>query len=173
MVHDTRRVNRIGIAQGVYYLMTALLPFLSLRTFIAVTGPKTDVWLVKTVGALLVVIGIALIVGSNSEEIKPNTICLGVFSALALALIDIYYALRKIISKIYRRPAKTPCAYPATVKAVLAHSRSPLYQPSAPRPFGRSQRSKYRTHVQSGAPPLAPFPMSPSPLAAPANPSET
>jgi hypothetical protein len=101
MVHDTRRVNRIGIAQDVYYLMTALWPFFSLRTFIAVTGPKSDVWLVKTVGALLVVIGIALIVGSNSEEIKPNTICLGVFSALALALIDIYYALRKIISKIY------------------------------------------------------------------------
>ena len=102
VVHDSRRVNRIEIAQGVYYLLTALWPFLSLRTFIAVTGPKTDVWLVKTVGGLLVVIGIALIVGSNSEEIKPNTICLGVFSALALALIDIYYALRrKIISKIY------------------------------------------------------------------------
>jgi drug/metabolite transporter (DMT)-like permease len=94
-------VNRIGIAQGVYYLMTALWPFFSLRTFIAVTGPKTDIWLVKTVGSLLVVIGIALIVGSNGEEIKPNTICLGVLSALALALVDIYYALRKIISKIY------------------------------------------------------------------------
>ena len=72
-----------------------------MRTFIAVTGRKTDVWLVKTVGALLVVIGIALIVGSNSEEIKSSTICLGVSSALALALVDIYYGLRKFISKIY------------------------------------------------------------------------
>jgi hypothetical protein len=36
-------VNGIGIAQGVYYLVTALWPFFSLRTFIAVTGPKTDV----------------------------------------------------------------------------------------------------------------------------------
>lgn len=70
VVHDTRRVNRIGIAQGVYYLMTALWPFFSLRTFIAVTGPKTDVWLVKTVGSLLVVIGIALIVGSDGEELS-------------------------------------------------------------------------------------------------------
>ena len=47
------------------------------------------VWLVKTVGALLVVIGIALIVGSNSEKINPDTVCLGILSALALALIDI------------------------------------------------------------------------------------
>ena len=84
-----------------YYLVTALWPFVSLRTFVAVTGPKTDVWLVKTVGALLVAIGIALIVGSNSEQTNASTICLGVFSALALALIDIYYALRKAISKIY------------------------------------------------------------------------
>jgi hypothetical protein len=94
-------VNRIGIAQGVYYLVTALWPFVSLRTFIIVTGPKTDVWLVKTVGALLVVIGIALIVGSNSEQTNANTICLGVLSALVLALIDIYYALRKVIHRIY------------------------------------------------------------------------
>ena len=47
------------------------------------------VWLVKTVGALLVVIWIALIVGSNSEKINPDTVCLGILSALALALIDI------------------------------------------------------------------------------------
>jgi uncharacterized membrane protein len=94
-------VNRIGIAQGVYYLVTALWPLFSLRTFIDVTGPKTDVWLVKTVGALLVVIGIVLIVGSNSEKTNANTICLGVLSALVLALIDIHYALRKVVRKIY------------------------------------------------------------------------
>ena len=84
-----------------YYLVTALWPFFSLHTFIAVTGPKTDVWLVKTVGALLVVIGIALMVASKGEQNNATTICLGLFSALALALIDIYYALRNVISKIY------------------------------------------------------------------------
>lgn len=81
--------------------MTALWPFLSLRTFIAVTGPKTNIWLVKTVGSLLVVIGIALMVGSKGEQNNATTICLGLFSALALALIDIYYALQNVISKIY------------------------------------------------------------------------
>jgi drug/metabolite transporter (DMT)-like permease len=53
------------------------------------------------VGALLVVIGIALMVGSKGEQNNATTICLGLFSALALALIDIYYALRNVISKIY------------------------------------------------------------------------
>ena len=94
-------MNGIGIVQGVYYLVTALWPFFSLHTFIAVTGPKTDIWLVKTVGALLVVIGIGLMVGSKGEQNNATTICLGLFSALALALIDIYYALRNVISKIY------------------------------------------------------------------------
>lgn len=104
-------MNRIGIAQGVYYLVTALWPLVSLRTFIIVTGPKTDVWLVKTVGALLVVIGIALIVGSNNEQTNANTICLGVLSALVLALIDIYYTLRKVIHKIYLGEAVVELAF--------------------------------------------------------------
>ena len=94
-------MNWIGITQGLYYLATALWPFFSLHTFVAVTGPKTDIWLVKTVAALLIVIGIALLVGSIESPTAIDTICLGFFSALALAAIDIYYARRKVIRKIY------------------------------------------------------------------------
>jgi drug/metabolite transporter (DMT)-like permease len=94
-------VNWIGLAQGLYYLLTALWPFFSLQSFITVTGPKTDVWLVRTVAALLIVIGVALIVGSSTTPRASEAVCLGILSALALAIIDTYYALRRVIRKIY------------------------------------------------------------------------
>jgi hypothetical protein len=66
-----------------------------------VTGPKTDLWLVKTVAALLSAVGIALIVASVGKQSQPGTICLGLLCALALTLIDIYYVVAKVIRKIY------------------------------------------------------------------------
>jgi hypothetical protein len=43
----------VGITQGTYYAATGLWPILWMRSFEAVTGPKQDHWLVKTVGALV------------------------------------------------------------------------------------------------------------------------
>lgn len=37
-----------------------------------VTGPKTDLWLVKTVAALLSAVGIALIVASTTQKKRPT-----------------------------------------------------------------------------------------------------
>jgi len=48
---------KLPVAQGVYFLLTGIWPLLSMRTFEAVTGPKVDRWLVKTVGVLVAVIG--------------------------------------------------------------------------------------------------------------------
>src|SRR5215212_885809 len=47
--------------QAIYYLVTGLWPFVSIRTFEAISGPKRDDWLVKTVGALVSSIGAALL----------------------------------------------------------------------------------------------------------------
>jgi hypothetical protein len=43
--------------QAAYYLMTGLWPLFHRRSFEAVTGPKTDYWLVRTVGVLVAAIG--------------------------------------------------------------------------------------------------------------------
>ena len=48
---------KLPVAQGVYFLLTGIWPLLSMRTFEAVTGPKVDRRLVKTVGVLVAVIG--------------------------------------------------------------------------------------------------------------------
>lgn len=50
-------------SQGLYYCFTGLWALLSMRTFEKVTGPKNDHWLVKIIGLMLVVIGLALITG--------------------------------------------------------------------------------------------------------------
>ena len=48
--------------QGVYTARTALWGLLGIDSFMAVAGPKSDVWLVKTVSAvLLALLGLTLI----------------------------------------------------------------------------------------------------------------
>src|ERR687897_547956 len=56
----TDEVVRLARLQAIFYIVTGVWPFVSMRSFEAVTGPKVDRWLVKTVGALVAVIGCAL-----------------------------------------------------------------------------------------------------------------
>jgi hypothetical protein len=87
--------------QGVYIFVTGLWPLIDLESFIKVTGPKTDLWLVKTVGAVLLSISIAFFVAMFRKENSAATPALGVGVALALSLVDFYYVHKKTISKIY------------------------------------------------------------------------
>jgi hypothetical protein len=70
-----------------------------MRTFEAVTGPKVDRWLVKTVGVLVAVIGVSLL--ADARRPSRASMLLGVGSAAALGGVDVVYALRGRISKIY------------------------------------------------------------------------
>ena len=89
--------RRLGRAQGAYYLATGLWPLVSMRTFEAVTGPKTDRWLVRMVGLLAAVIGISLL--RRREQTADRTLAVG--SALSFASIDTWYAARGEISPVY------------------------------------------------------------------------
>ncbi|MFZ5907070.1 MAG: hypothetical protein ACOYVJ_06625 [Nitrospirota bacterium] len=91
----------LPIGQGAYYSIMGLWGVLNLRTFLKVTGYKTDYWLVKTVGLMLVVIGLALITGGIRKNITPELAVLGAGTACALMGIDIYYVSVKRISRIY------------------------------------------------------------------------
>jgi energy-converting hydrogenase Eha subunit E len=52
-----------------------------MNTFPKVTGPKTDSWLVKTVGIILAVIGVVLIFARINEEVNTAIIILAIGSA--------------------------------------------------------------------------------------------
>jgi hypothetical protein len=98
---DSKLTRLVLSCQAVYYLVTGIWPVLSLRTFEAVTGPKTDGWLVRMVGLLAAVIGATIGVAARRGRPTPELLVLSFGSALAFAAIDLIYALRGVISPIY------------------------------------------------------------------------
>src|SRR5437773_4723014 len=90
-----------GAVQGAYYVLTGLWPQVNISSFLAVTGPKSDVWLVHTVGWLVFVIGVALCVAAYRRQRTVEVLIVGIGSALALAIVDVYYVVERQISAVY------------------------------------------------------------------------
>jgi len=118
------------LAQAGYYVATGLWPIVSPRTFQAVTGRKTDVWLVQTVGALIGVVGATLAVAARDRRQGTSTVrTLALGSALSLAAVDVYFVARRRIPPIYLLDGVIElglvAGWLAGAKNVLAGSESP------------------------------------------------
>src|SRR5919106_4031462 len=83
--------SALAMGQGLYYLATGVWPLVSMRSFEAVTGPKTDRWLVKTVGVLVGVIGAVLISAGRNRRVTTESALLAAGSAAGLAAVDTIY----------------------------------------------------------------------------------
>jgi hypothetical protein len=92
---------RLARLQAIFYIVTGVWPFLSMRSFEAITGPKVDRWLVKTVGALVAIIGSALALASRRRQLAPEMVLVAAGSAAALATIDTVYVVKRRISPVY------------------------------------------------------------------------
>lgn len=92
----------MSLAQGSYFFVTAAWPFIHLPSFLFVTGPKTDIWLLYTVSALLLVIGLVLLLAGYRNAVTREIGVLAAGSAVGLTLIDVYYSSTNTISDIYR-----------------------------------------------------------------------
>lgn len=96
------KLHRILIpVQSMYILVTALWGLVHIESFMAITGPKTDIWLVKTVSALLLPVAVCL--GTFHfirTELRPAVV-LGSLTAIAFIGIDFYYSLTNVISDVY------------------------------------------------------------------------
>jgi hypothetical protein len=93
--------NLVALAQGIYYFITGVWSLIHLRSFQKVTGPKTDLWLVKTVGVIVGVIGIVLCVSGLRQRTPPEVPLLAIGSAAGLTGIDVVYVAKGRISPIY------------------------------------------------------------------------
>ena len=91
----------VCVAQGLYYLITGLWPLISMDTFLAITGPKTDLWLVDTVGVLVTVIASVLLFAAARHQITSAIWLLAIGSAAALTIVESFYALRGVIWSVY------------------------------------------------------------------------
>jgi hypothetical protein len=88
--------------QSAYYALTGMWPILHLPSFEAVTGPKTDDWLVHMVGLLAAAIGVVLGVATVRNRVRaPEAVLLAFTSAAAFAAIDLWYGLTGRISAMY------------------------------------------------------------------------
>ena len=95
----TRRA--VAATQGTFNVLTGLWPMVHMNSFEAVTGPKKDEWLVRTVSGLLVTIGLEQLRMALSDEGVATARRIGVGTAATLAGIDVVYASRSRISKVY------------------------------------------------------------------------
>ena len=62
--------HRVVTLQATYYILTGLWPLVHFSSFELVTGPKTDDWLVRMVGLLVVLIGVTLAVAVGCVRLK-------------------------------------------------------------------------------------------------------
>jgi len=98
---QSRLLRVVCFVQGLYFTATGAWPLVHLKSFMAVTGYKLDQWLVKTVGVLILVVGLVLLSAARSRRISPEILGLAVGCALGLTAIDGYYVLIERIRDIY------------------------------------------------------------------------
>ncbi len=117
------RLRSLAVAQGLYFAATGVWPLLHMPSFEAVTGPKADRWLVRTVGVLVAAFGGVLVSAGARRTITAETAALAMGSAAGLAAIDVIYAGRRRIARIYLADAAAEGAIVAAWAGLLAARR--------------------------------------------------
>lgn len=97
--------------QGVYLLATGVWPLVHMPSFLAVTGPKTDLWLVQTVGVLIAVIGGTLLLAAISGRLTWDVVLLATGSAVGLGAVDGIFVMRDVIPPVYLGDAAVEAAF--------------------------------------------------------------
>lgn len=97
-------------------MTTGIWPVLHMRSFEAVTGPKRERWLVKTMGLFIAAVGVAL---GTTRDVRV----LGITTAAALCACDVVYAGKRRISPVYLLDAVVEGALVAGWIAIILRQR--------------------------------------------------
>lgn len=95
------RLDKLALLQGLFLVTTGIWPLVNMHSFLRLTGPKTDLWLVITVGLLLAVTGAVLSISGIRNNSGAEFALLGMGTAASLAVVDIYFSINGTISPIY------------------------------------------------------------------------
>jgi hypothetical protein len=98
-------MTTVALVQGAYFLATGIWSIIDIDSFQKVTGPKTDLWLVKTVGVLVIAIGSGLIRAGMGGEVTLEVAIIAMASAGGLVAIELVYVFKRVISPIYAADA--------------------------------------------------------------------
>lgn len=90
----------VAYVQMFYFLLTAIWPFIHLDSFLKITGPKTDIWLVKTV-SLLILPYVFLILYVLKIRRSALVMLVIILCSAGLAGIDLYYYIHDMIRWTY------------------------------------------------------------------------
>jgi hypothetical protein len=115
--------------QAGYYLATGVWPLLHRRSFEAVTGPKADFWLVRTVGVTVGAIGGGLALSARRGRLSEEMRATAILTSLGLCAIDVVYVARRRIRPVYLLDAAAEVVFAA---ALVTSGRSAADE--APRP---------------------------------------
>jgi hypothetical protein len=102
-----------ALAQGAFYLATGVWPLVSLRTFEAVTGPKRDKWLVRTIGVLLGVTGAALLRAARHGRVSGDLAFLAAAMAAGIGVVEGIAAGSGRVSRTYLADVAVEAAFTA------------------------------------------------------------
>ena len=113
----------LATLQGAYFLATGVWPLVHMESFLAVTGDKTDLWLVQTVGVLVAVAGGVLVLAAASGRVTWEILLLAVGSALGLAAIDVTFVTADEIPRVYLADAAAEGVFVVWWLAVAVRGR--------------------------------------------------
>jgi hypothetical protein len=128
----------VARAHGCFNVIGGLWPLVSIGTFERVTGPKVDKWLVRTVAGLMVANGLTQLRSDSSREALKLARQLGQGTAVVLAVIDLVYAPRGRISKVYLLDAAVELGWVALWSA----ARPDVRHHAAPPGSGEHERGE-------------------------------
>jgi hypothetical protein len=118
------------LVQALYFVATGLWSILHLRSFMFVTGPKRDRWLVRTFGALVAAIGGSMLASGD----QPGTAArFGIASGVALALAEVVYVARRRIRPVYLADAVLELVFAIAAARTLMNPTARM--PAEPEPW--------------------------------------
>jgi hypothetical protein len=111
----------IAPVQAAYFVLIGLWAIVHMPSFLMVSGPKEDLWLVQTVGLLLFGIGVALCVTAWRGQLDLSKVTLAISSSFSLTLIDVIHGAKGTIARVYLLDALAEIVLIAVSVVVIHH----------------------------------------------------